>query len=123
MSTPCTTAVRSPLLAGQAFGSIPSRWSSLRPKVFIQLAKLIPASRAAASNCSFNSGAILTWKAGAFPLPLGCLSRCITVDMYVPIKLRFKSIGTHLNMLRSEKTTPRSARNTYGASNQQRYGD
>ncbi len=108
--------VRSPDLdyeTNQAFGSMPKRSSSLRPKVLSQLAKLIPAAEAAVSNCALSSGVIRTWKAGALPPPLGCLSLCITVDMCVPIGLASIAIGTHLSMVGSIKTTPpHSATNT-----------
>lgn len=98
------------LMDNQALGSTPNRSSSLRPNVLNQLAKLIPASEAAVSNCSFNSGVIRTWKVGAFPFPFGCLSLCIIVDMYVPIALVLNFIGTYLNTVRSTKTAkPQSA--------------
>ncbi|SOD31148.1 hypothetical protein SAMN06272783_0040 [Serratia sp. JKS296] len=106
VSTPCPELDYE---TNQALGFIPKRSSSFRPKVLSQLAKLIPAAEAAASNCAFSSGAIRTWKAGALPPPLGCLSLCIIVDMYVPIWLTSIEIGTHLNTVTSTKTTPRSA--------------
>ncbi len=90
---------------GQPFGSMPRRLSSLRPNVLSQLAKLIPASEAATSNCAFSSGVmrILNW--GDCPSPLGLLSRLI-VDKWSPIKLVSLAIGGHLSTVKPIKTTP-----------------
>lgn len=92
----------------QFFGSIPKRSSSLRPSVLSQLAKLIFDCFAAASNCSFRSGEIRIWNGGAFPVPFGCLSRLMTVDMCTPINVVLFSIGVHTNMYVPIKTMPRS---------------
>ncbi|WP_341537170.1 host cell division inhibitor Icd-like protein [Enterobacter hormaechei] len=46
------------------------------------------------------------WNAGALPVPLGCLSRLMIVDMCVPIAVVFFQIGTHLITMLSIKTTP-----------------
>ncbi|WP_320205242.1 host cell division inhibitor Icd-like protein [Salmonella enterica] len=48
------------------------------------------------------------WKGGAFPVPLGCLSRLITVDMCTPIKVMLFPIGVHLITYCTNKTTPRT---------------
>lgn len=93
----------------QPFGSIPRFFSSALPNSLSQLARLTPSLFASISNCSFSSGGMRTWKAGALPVPLGCLSRLMIVDMCVPIIVRFFSIGTHLITVLSKKTTPRSA--------------
>lgn len=90
---------------GQPFGSIPRRSNSLRPSVFIQFPKLIPASAAAASNCAFSSGVKRTLNMGERPAPLGLLS-LNTVDMYRPIDLVSNSLGLYLNTVRPIKTTP-----------------
>ncbi len=93
----------------QPFGSIPRFFSSALPNSLSQLARLTPSLFASISNCSFSSGGMRTWKAGALPVPFGCLSRLMIVDMCVPIIVRFFSIGTHLITVLSKKTTPRSA--------------
>ncbi|EFP5544611.1 host cell division inhibitor Icd-like protein [Escherichia coli] len=90
-------------------GSIPRRFSSERPNSLSQLARLTPSLLASLSNCSFSSGAIRIWKGGAFPVPLGFLSRLIIVDMCTPIALCFHSIGVHLNTCAFNNATPRSA--------------
>ncbi len=98
------------LLVGyQPLGSIPRRFSSLRPNSLSQLARLTPSLLASLSNCSFSSGAIRIWNGGAFPVPFGFLSRLITVDMCTPIALFFCLIGVHPITKAVKKTTPRSA--------------
>jgi len=84
--------------SGQPLGSMPWRFNSFLASSLNQLPRLVPSFAAAASSCSFNSGLILIWNAGALPLPLGCLSRVIEVDMCVPIGIAFISIGPHLNI-------------------------
>lgn len=91
----------------QPLGSMPSRSNSLRPRVFIQFPKLIPAAAAAASNCAFSSGVRRTLNIGERPAPLGLLS-LNTVDMYRPINLVLNSLGLYLNTVRLIKTTPSS---------------
>lgn len=93
----------------QPLGSMPRFCNSALPNSFSQLPRLTPSFFASISNCSFSSGGIRIWKAGAFPVPFGCLSRLMTVDMCVPIGVLFFLIGTHLNTVLSKKTTPRSA--------------
>ncbi|EEW1557709.1 TPA: hypothetical protein ODM37_000371 [Escherichia coli] len=98
------------LLVGcQPLGSIPRRFSSLRPNSLSQLARLTPSLLASLSNCSFSSGAIRIWNGGAFPVPFGFLSRLIIVDMCTPIALFFCLIGVHPITKAVKKTTPRSA--------------
>ncbi len=92
----------------QLLGSMPRFCNSALPNSFSQLPRLTPSFFASISNCSFSSGGILIWKAGAFPVPFGCLSRLMTVDMCVPIGVLFSLIGTHLNTALSKKTTPRT---------------
>lgn len=100
---------RSPLeCVYQPFGSIPRFFNSALPSSFNQLARLVPSPFASNSNCSFNSGGMRTWNAGAFPVPFGCLSLLTIVDMYVPIGVMFLLIGTHLITVVSKKTTPRT---------------
>lgn len=89
----------------QPLGSMPSRSNSLRPRVFIQFPKLIPAASAAVSNCAFSSGVRRTLNIGERPAPLGLLS-LNTVDMYRPINLVSNSLGLYLNTVRLKKTTP-----------------
>ncbi len=98
----------------QPLGSMPRRFNSSRPRVLSQFPKLISEIAAAASNCAFSSGVILTWKAGAFPIPFGCLSRFIGVDMCVPISYDNFQIGTHPNIAEPIKTTPRYCSNSPG---------
>ncbi len=93
----------------QPLGSMPRRFSSVRPNSLSQLARLTPSLLASRSNCSFSSGAIRIWKGGAFPVPLGFLSRLIIVDMCTPIALCFHSIGVHINTYAFNNATPRSA--------------
>ena len=93
----------------QPLGSMPRFFSSALPNSLSQLARLTPSLLASISNCSFSSGGMRIWKAGALPVPFGCLSRLMIVDMCVPIIVRFLSIGTHLITVLSKKTTPRSA--------------
>lgn len=90
----------------QPFGSMPRLFNSALPNSFSQLARLTPSCLASLSNCSFNSGGIRIWNAGALPVPLGCLSRLMIVDMYAPITVVFFQIGTHLITMLSIKTTP-----------------
>lgn len=93
----------------QPFGSMPRCFNSARPNSFNQLPRLTPSFWASFSNCSLSSGGIRIWKAGALPVPFGCRSRLTIVDMCVPIRVMFFGIGTHLNMVLSKKTTPRTA--------------
>ncbi|EEV6001142.1 host cell division inhibitor Icd-like protein [Escherichia coli] len=103
------------LLVGyQPLGSIPRRFSSVRPNSLSQLARLTPSLLASLSNCSLSSGAIRIWNGGAFPAPFGFLSRLIIVDMCTPIKLCFYLIGVHLNTRTPKKAKPEGARNTNG---------
>ncbi|MDE9446810.1 hypothetical protein KKJ04_14650 [Xenorhabdus bovienii] len=96
----------------QPFGSMPRRTNSLRPNVFNQLPKVIPASDAASSNCDFNSGDSLTLNIGERPAPLGLLS-LFGVDMYRPITLISKSIGLYLSTkLHPNKTPPNGITST-----------
>ncbi|SAC76507.1 Uncharacterised protein [Enterobacter hormaechei] len=90
----------------QPFGSMPRLFNSALPNSFSQLARLTPSCLASLSNCSFNSGGMRIWNAGALPVPLGCLSRLMIVDMCVPIAVVFFQIGTHLITMLSIKTTP-----------------
>lgn len=90
----------------QPFGSMPRLFNSALPNSFSQLARLTPSCLASLSNCSFNSGGMRIWNAGALPVPLGCLSRLMIVDMCVPIAVVFFQIGTHLTTMLSIKTTP-----------------
>lgn len=89
-------------------GSMPRRFSSVRPNSLSQLARLTPSLLASLSNCSFSSGDIRIWNGGAFPVPFGFLSRLITVDMCTPITLCFYSIGVHLNTGTLKKAKPRT---------------
>lgn len=103
--------LRSPVLGRsnnwyQPFGSMPRLFNSALPNSFSQLARLTPSCLASLSNCSFNSGGMRIWNAGALPVPLGCLSRLMIVDMCVPIAVVFFQIGTHLITMLSIKTTP-----------------
>ncbi|CAK9884227.1 MAG: hypothetical protein XXXJIFNMEKO3_00609 [Candidatus Erwinia impunctatus] len=93
------------IYAVQPFGSMPKRSSSLRPRVFNQLARLMPEAVAAASNCAFSSGVTLILNCGAWPSPLGLLSLFI-VDRWSPIELILTLIGGHLSTVSSIKTTP-----------------
>ncbi|HDC1326759.1 TPA: host cell division inhibitor Icd-like protein [Escherichia coli] len=95
-------------------GSMPRRFSSVRPNSLSQLARLTPSLLASLSNCSLSSGAIRIWNGGAFPAPFGFLSRLIIVDMCTPIRLCFHSIGVHLNTRAPKKAKPEGARNTNG---------
>ncbi|EIV0207947.1 hypothetical protein P4M32_002872 [Escherichia coli] len=88
-------------------GSMPRRFSSVRPNSLSQLARLTPSLLASLSNCSFSSGDIRIWNGGALPVPFGFLSRLITVDMCTPIALCFHSIGVHLNTRALKKAKPR----------------
>ncbi|GDN44167.1 hypothetical protein BvCmsKSP089_02009 [Escherichia coli] len=88
-------------------GSMPRRFSSVRPNSLSQLARLTPSLLASLSNCSFSSGDIRIWNGGALPVPFGFLSRLITVDMCTPIALCFYSIGVHLNTRALKKAKPR----------------
>ena len=90
----------------QPFGSMPRLFNSALPNSFSQLARLTPSCLASLSNCSFNSGGMRIWNAGALPVPLGCLSRLMIVDMCAPIAVVFFQIGTHLITMLSIKTTP-----------------
>lgn len=93
----------------QPLGSIPRLCSSARPNSFNQLARLTPSFCASKSNCSFRSGVMRIWNGGAFPVPFGCLSRLMTVDMCTPINVVLFPIGVHTNMYVPIKTTPRCA--------------
>ncbi|HHY9613347.1 TPA: hypothetical protein ACV78E_003923 [Escherichia coli] len=95
-------------------GSIPRRFSSVRPNSLSQLARLTPSLLASLSNCSFSSGDIRIWNGGALPVPFGFLSRLITVDMCTPIALCFYSIGVHLNTRALKKAKPGCARTLTG---------
>ncbi|HFO9829895.1 TPA: hypothetical protein ACHK7J_000997 [Escherichia coli] len=88
-------------------GSMPRRFSSVRPNSLSQLARLTPSLLASLSNCSFSSGDIRIWNGGALPVPFGFLSRLITADMCTPIALCFYSIGVHLNTRALKKAKPR----------------
>lgn len=89
----------------QPFGSMPKRSSSFRPNVFSQLAKLMPASEAAVSNCTFSSGVMRMGKTGALPSDECFLSR-FTVDMYIPTGLVFYLVGIYLITVNTAKETP-----------------
>ncbi len=93
------------LYRAQPFGSMPKRSSSLRPNVLSQLAKLMPASEAATSNCAFSSGVIRTGKTGALPSDECLLSR-FAIDMYIPTGLVFYLLGIYLITVNAEKETP-----------------
>lgn len=93
----------------QPLGSIPRLCSSARPNSFNQLARLTPSFCASKSNCSFRSGVMRIWNGGAFPVPFGCLSRLMIVDMCTPINVVLFSIGVHTNTYVPIKTTPRCA--------------
>lgn len=93
----------------QPFGSIPRFFSSARPKSLSQLPRLTPSFFASVSNCSFKSCGIRIWNVGALPVPFGCLSRLMIVDIYVPIGVMFLSIGTYTTTMKPIKTTPHSA--------------
>lgn len=95
-------------------GSMPRRFSSVRPNSLSQLARLTPSLLASLSNCSFSSGDIRIWNGGALPVPFGFLSRLITVDMCTPIALCFYSIGVHLNTRALKKAKPGCARTLTG---------
>lgn len=58
-------------------GSMPRRFSSVRPNSLSQLARLMPSLCASLSNCSFSSGEIRILNCGDCPSPLGLLSRLI----------------------------------------------
>lgn len=89
----------------QPFGSMPSRSNSFRPSVLSQFPSVMPASDAADSNCSFNSGVSRKLNIGERPAPFGLLSLLI-VDMYRPIKLICSLIGLYHIMIGTKKTTP-----------------
>ena len=93
----------------QPLGSTPRFCSSARPNSFSQLARLTPSFCASESNCSFRSGVMRIWNGGAFPVPFGCLSRLMIVDMCTPINVVLFSIGVHTSMYVPIKTTPRCA--------------
>lgn len=95
-------------------GSMPRRFSSVRPNSLSQLARLTPSLLASLSNCSFSSGDIRIWNGGALPVPFGFLSRLITVDMCTPIALCFYSIGVYLNTRALKKAKPGCARTLTG---------
>ncbi|GAS63654.1 hypothetical protein [Salmonella enterica] len=100
----------------QFFGSIPRLRNSALPNSFSQLLVLVFSACASSSNCLRSSAGMRIGSIGDLPPPLGCLSR--DIDMYMPIGLWLTQIGIYNNMCESIKTTPRSARNTYRASNQ-----
>lgn len=102
---------------GQPFGSIPALRNFALPNSLSQLARLTPSAFACCSNCSFSSGLMRIRNCGDCPSPFGLLSRLI-VDKWSPILIRLILLGGHLNTVGSIKTTPRSARNTYRASDQ-----
>ncbi|CSS43438.1 hypothetical protein ABJ873_000374 [Escherichia coli] len=87
-------------------GSIPRRFSSVRPNSLSQLARLMPSLCASLSNCSFSSGEIRILNCGDCPSPLGLLSRLI-VDKWSPIELAFLLLGGHLNTRALKKAKPR----------------
>ncbi|MDE9483698.1 hypothetical protein KKJ30_18585 [Xenorhabdus bovienii] len=89
----------------QPFGSMPSRSNSLRPNVFNQLPKVIPASDAASSNCAFSSGVILIWKVGDKPFPFSVLS-LFNIDMYVRNLIACDLLRTYFIMMHVQKETP-----------------
>ncbi|EFI6119665.1 host cell division inhibitor Icd-like protein [Escherichia coli] len=97
----------------QPLGSMPRRFSSLRPNSLSQLARLMPSLCASLSNCSFSSGEIRILNCGDCPSPLGLLSRLI-VDKWPPIELVFLLLGGHLNTETLKKAKPEGARNTNG---------
>ncbi|EIX5883588.1 host cell division inhibitor Icd-like protein [Escherichia coli] len=94
-------------------GSMPRRFSSVRPNSLSQLARLMPSLCASLSNCSFSSGEIRILNCGDCPSPLGLLSRLI-VDKWSPIELAFLLLGGHLNTRALKKAKPEGARNTNG---------
>lgn len=87
-------------------GSMPRRFSSVRPNSLSQLARLMPSLCASLSNCSFSSGEIRILNCGDCPSPLGLLSRLI-VDKWSPIELAFLLLGGHLNTRALKKAKPR----------------
>ncbi len=87
-------------------GSMPRRFSSVRPNSLSQLARLMPSLCASLSNCSFSSGEIRILNCGDCPSPLGLLSRLI-VDKWPPIELAFPLLGGHLNTRALKKAKPR----------------
>ncbi len=87
-------------------GSMPRRFSSVRPNSLSQLARLMPSLFASLSNCSFSSGEIRILNCGDCPSPLGLLSRLI-VDKWSPIELAFLLLGGHLNTRALKKAKPR----------------
>ncbi|MED7426490.1 hypothetical protein VWM13_21790 [Escherichia coli O157] len=87
-------------------GSIPRRFSSVRPNSLSQLARLMPSLCASLSNCSFSSGEIRILNCGDCPSPLGLLSRLI-VNKWSPIELAFLLLGGHLNTRALKKAKPR----------------
>ncbi|CDL83873.1 hypothetical protein Xszus_01332 [Xenorhabdus szentirmaii] len=89
----------------QPFGSTPSLSNSLRPNVFNQLPKVIPASDAASSNCAFNSGVILIWKVGDKPFPFSVLS-LFKIDMYVRNLIACDLLCTYFITVYVQKETP-----------------
>lgn len=93
----------------QPLGSMPRFRSSSRPSSFNQLPRLTSSFLASFSNCSFRSRGIRIWKVGALPVPFGCLSRLMIVDMYVPMEVMFLSIGTYIITMEPIRTTPYSA--------------
>ncbi|EFG1801777.1 hypothetical protein BRW18_001370 [Escherichia coli] len=87
-------------------GSMPRRFSSVRPNSLSQLARLMPSLCASLSNCSFSSGEIRILNCGDCPSPLGLLSRLI-VDKWSPIELASLLLGGHLNTRALKKAKPR----------------
>lgn len=87
-------------------GSMPRRFSSVRPNSLSQLARLMPSLCASLSNCSFSSGEIRILNCGDCPSPLGLLSRLI-VDKWSPIELAFLLLGGYLNTRALKKAKPR----------------
>ncbi len=99
----------------QPFGSIPRLRNSARPSSFNQLLVLVFSSCASSSNCFRSSLGIRIGSIGDLPPPFGCLS--LDIDMHMPIGLLLMLIGIYIITYVSDKTTPRSARNTSEASN------
>ncbi|QEP70372.1 icd-like protein [Escherichia coli] len=110
MILPCKAMRRSSSRHGAdsfyPLGSIPRRFSSVRPNSLSQLARLMPSLCASLSNCSFSSGEIRILNCGDCPSPLGLLSRLI-VDKWSPIELAFLLLGGHLNTRALKKAKPR----------------
>ncbi|EIG4391386.1 hypothetical protein FMF13_000728 [Escherichia coli] len=110
MVLPCKAMRRSSSRHGAdsfyPLGSMPRRFSSVRPNSLSQLARLMPSLCASLSNCSFSSGEIRILNCGDCPSPLGLLSRLI-VDKWSPIELAFLLLGDHLNTRALKKAKPR----------------